>query len=74
MTKPKKEDIPKTFKGVFLNLFFYRTKEMFGIIIAFLIVIIIGLILLQSVSMGYKDGKFYFNWDKAADLKIEIKK
>lgn len=68
MSKRPIDQIPKTFKGMIYKLFFYKTKE----VLWFVIIILLGIILAQSVSFGWKNGEFYFNWGKAANIDIEI--
>ena len=61
----------KSVKELLVYIFGNKPKIVFKRIMILMITIIFGFILIQNVGCKFKIGDFEFNWNQAADIKIE---
>jgi hypothetical protein len=61
----------KKIKDFLIFLFGKGIKKRYIRIIIIILILVFSFILIQNVGCGYKDNRFWFEWQPAAEIKIE---
>lgn len=61
----------KKIKNILIFLFGKRIKKRYIRLLTLIILLVISFMLIQNISCGIKDNRFWFEWQPAAEIRIK---